>query len=210
MAKSDRGNLSLSSRVIAPLATVVRLLPGCRPSAVLGRVPALVVDTVDTVARRRARSHVSIKGCEVAPLRAHRDPATAVIRVALVAGVAAPLPHRVPDVILRDAISKAVPTVVIRPGFALATSARYGLPASERAAVSRADRAAVASADPAGILRGIRRGAEVPLNDDQSPESLARFVCDKVLEHRAYLSVSRPRSFAATRGLRASNCTPTR
>ena len=82
------------------LAGVASLLFRRRPSAVLGAVPAVVVDAVDGVRGRRLRSHVRKEALErLAPPLAHGDPAPAIGGERLAAGVAAAILHRLPRLV---------------------------------------------------------------------------------------------------------------
>lgn len=68
-----------------------------RPSAIVGAIPAIVVDAVDGIAIR-ARPHVSNKGSEVAlPAVAHSDAAPPVVHPLLESWVVTSAKHSLPD-----------------------------------------------------------------------------------------------------------------
>ena len=81
-------------------SAVARLLELGRPSAVLRAVVAVIVDAVETVLGRRARTHVLEEGFEGVPPFAHLDAAATVAGVGVVALVAATLAHPAPGPVL--------------------------------------------------------------------------------------------------------------
>src|SRR5215469_7640127 len=79
---------------------IARLLPGGRPTAVLGRVIAVVVDAVERVGSRGARAHVGEERHEVvAPALAYLDAAAAVAREIRAVRPATAADHAVPDLV---------------------------------------------------------------------------------------------------------------
>lgn len=84
------------------VASVVRLLIPCRPTAILLAVRAICVNPVERVARRRAGSHVSqelTKG--LVPWLAYRDASTAVPLIGLMVHVSASGTSLHPGAVLR-------------------------------------------------------------------------------------------------------------
>lgn len=85
-----------------PPAPVTALFFRCRPSTILGRVRAVIVNTVDRVTWRRTAAHVR-QECFVraAPAGTDHNAASAVVWIPLVFGIGAALHHRGPRMVLR-------------------------------------------------------------------------------------------------------------
>ncbi len=79
------------------LALVVVLLKACRPTAIVRFIVPVIVDAVDAVLRRRARTHVGIEICEVVPSLTDLDPAPAIVGELVIGGVDAALADATPD-----------------------------------------------------------------------------------------------------------------
>lgn len=84
-----------------PLAAsaVVSLLGSCGPSAVVGRVVAIVVDSIKAVFPAGALAHISEECKKVIPLRADSNAPAPVATVSGVAGDEAPSAHSCPGLI---------------------------------------------------------------------------------------------------------------
>lgn len=75
---------------------VLTLLEGCRPSAIVGSIGTVIVDTLDRQSRRRF-AHILNKGLEtITPALANRDAAAAVVLKSLVVRIETSLLHRRP------------------------------------------------------------------------------------------------------------------
>ncbi len=81
-----------------------------------------------------ARSHVTVEGREIIPLRTYGNPATAIIWVVIAVRIAASLAHSFPDRIFRHAMQVVLAEVagtldVLSGRILFGTSARLGSPA---------------------------------------------------------------------------------
>lgn len=85
---------------LSPWTLICHLLFHSGPSAIIGRVWSVVVDSINGQAGR-ARPHIQNKGGVVIPPRTDRDSPTAIVFVSLVSGIVASIPHRGPDEIER-------------------------------------------------------------------------------------------------------------
>ena len=124
------------------------LLPARRPSAILRRVRAVIVDPVETMLRRRTRAHVAIKrGEPLPPFLAHPNPARPVIREASRVRVMAAIPRRLPRPVFRAAGESE-----FRHALETETPARGRVSAPESVGRDEGDRPAIARAGPEAIL----------------------------------------------------------
>jgi len=80
-------------------ARIAGLFSSCPPAAVVFRVTQCIVDTVQRVLGRRARTHVSQKLLERFPFWANGNATTAVQGELNVGWIQASLTHRTPDVV---------------------------------------------------------------------------------------------------------------
>lgn len=81
----------------AATTTIVSLLLGCCPSAILRRVRAIVVDSVKAVIFGRTSAHVRKERLEIKPPFAHLYSSTAIVGVCVIVWVAAAILHCVPN-----------------------------------------------------------------------------------------------------------------
>lgn len=92
------------------LRAVADLFFLCRPSAILGRIMAVVIDPIDAVFSGRPKSHVGQESTEVLhPSVADRDATAAINRIPQCVRIQATRVHSFPDAIFRGA-SRAVLT----------------------------------------------------------------------------------------------------
>lgn len=80
----------------AALASIVVLDEACYPAAVVRRVRAIVVDSVNCQSSRTF-AHVFQKGCEIIPSGAYVNTSSAVVGVTLARGPIASVAHPCPD-----------------------------------------------------------------------------------------------------------------
>lgn len=127
---------------------VVGLVDSRRPSAVLGRVRAVVADALDGMSRRWARPHVGVEGRESLPSGVDRDTASTVAGVTDCVRVQAAFPDASPDGVFGSA-SHPVRGSMLR--------VQFGAPATLGASVNQiqgqhvAHRAARANAGPSRV-----------------------------------------------------------
>jgi len=102
----QRGWLRMPA-IESAVAPIVRLLCGCRPSAIVGRVWPVVVASVDRMARRRTWPHIGEEVFEVvSPSVADHDSASTVLSIVRRARVQAAVLQPFPRVVLdRAALS---------------------------------------------------------------------------------------------------------
>lgn len=182
------------------------------PSAIFGGVRAIIVDPVDAVLGRRARSHVGVEAGKVRPLRADGN---APLGVACISRIRRPtaLMHPCPDAVLRastDSASILESTAhARRRSLACQTSARSRVVTQARTS-DGTNLTAVAPADPA--YRSVPRPVLVLVQDSESTEALTRFVGDTMVGHRSYSFGVTPRGISSTAGAlpRPNFTTPTR
>lgn len=129
-------------------ARVIALFADCRPSAVLARIRAVVVNAVNRVPLRWSRAHVVDERVKaIAPGIAHRDASASVVleltaRLVIAAGA-----HHVPDVVVRVS-RQAVRAMQCLHDLVSIAATRFRRPAAKRFAVDISLRPAIASARP--------------------------------------------------------------
>jgi hypothetical protein len=96
---SGKRHGAITNRDEVIVSSVVGLLDPGRPPAISGRVIAVIVDPIKLVFWRRLRPHVSQEALERAPSFTDSDPTSAVVFVARVAFIAAPLVYTSPCLI---------------------------------------------------------------------------------------------------------------
>jgi len=138
--------------VETPVPAVVRLLLRCCPPAVLRRVGAVVVPSIDGVDRRWTRPHVREEGFEaLLPPFTDRDSAAAVLGIVRAVRVSAAVSNSAPSVVLLR-VAQAVRALCFRRPIALKTPASLDfLP--EVVLSDCCVGAAVAPADPEAVPR---------------------------------------------------------
>ena len=148
-----------SGGVLSPLnpailhgAAIVSLLDACRPSAVIGRVRAVVVDTINAVFLGGLRSHVGNEGREIMdPFIAHGDAASAPVRIAWMRLLVAASLGLAPSVVFW-AVATARLVAVFSGSFGgalvLVTATAMGLAVSQMLRGDLLDGSAIALAQP--------------------------------------------------------------
>lgn len=117
------------------LAGVIHLLVVRGPAAIASFVGAVVVFTLNGVARRRFRSHVRQEVLKRLPSAAHRDAAAAVIGVVRCVRILATSLHRAPRSIFRR-LAEPISVVAVnpfdrRPELAYVAAARFSRPTNQ-------------------------------------------------------------------------------
>ena len=124
-----KSNISISSRVSILCLAVY-------PPAVFRRVVSAVISSVDRVARGGLLSHIGKKIRERCPSIANANSASAVIGIALLSFIVAPLAHGSPDTPFRTGASHSVSvsaTSSAARAFAVQTAAGFYLPITQQA-----------------------------------------------------------------------------
>lgn len=156
------------------IPSIQPLLTLCCPPAILSGVRPIDIDAVDSVSRRRLRSHVPIKHGEVVPLGRDGDASPTVVAVVVRRRFQAAASHMQPRFVFRDLERQPVSRHPLGVQFFAQASTRGAYTATETAAVDRLHGAAIAPADPVwGILPG-RRTARVSLDHSPPSEAVAR------------------------------------
>lgn len=145
-------------RQLARATSVAQLNRPCDPSAVLRRVRAVVVDSIQCVLASGRSAHVGVKRGEVIqPSIAHHDPATTVIRVGAIRRVDTSLFRALPYRITRHAAKSVRSRLFYKSRLAsTATCSRIVLNVAQ-AVQERIKRATapIASAAHAAVLGGV-------------------------------------------------------
>lgn len=149
-------------------APIGGLLFPSRPSAIFRAIVAVVVDAINRVTGRRARTHVQKERFKFIPSIADANPASSVVTVCAAVGVSATVPQRQPGVVLRGFCSSM--TESLCPDALVAIAAARDLFTSLQGCGVR-DRflAAIACAKPSPVT--VWAGSFIP-NSDESSESL--------------------------------------
>lgn len=118
------------------VAAVVLLGLCIGPSAVAGFVIPVIVDAVNGGAGAGPGSHIGVEAREVMPAFAHSDSSAAVVRKALVVGIAASVLHGGPSGVLAASLHPMLSASLASRNPHLATEAAAGLaaPTSKRVA----------------------------------------------------------------------------
>lgn len=156
-------------------APIPALLASSCPDAVTRRVGAIVVNTLNLVTRRRARSHVCQETIKVAlPLGTHSDSTATIPSIVIYAGIrTAPL-HVLPDTVLRCAALSMC--LVTKPNCcSLQAAATLGMAAAEFLTFDSESCSALA---PAQEERAAVGRAVVP-QDGQAAKRLPRDVDER-------------------------------
>lgn len=154
------------------LTPVVYLLKRCGPSAILGRVVAVVVSTVDGQARRTF-AHVRKEVLELQPPLADLDASRSVSSELLIGGVPASVEHGSPGVPCGSA-TLPMSRVTGENQIALNTPATLGVPESQRTPGDMHSLAAIADALPKKRACVARRVVDAVLaKRNESAEALA-------------------------------------
>ena len=166
--------------------TIAIIRRAINPSAVSGRVRAVVVDAVNRVTSR-TWPHVSKKGRKViGPFRAHGYSASTVARIARVVGIRAAFLGATPRGVL-TALAFVSVVAVLKMALAAEASTAIRLTAPQDFAAHNFVRAAVAVTHP---HRGVSLSPDV-LNRCQQPEALKRDVDEVAGVHLLILSPMR-------------------
>jgi hypothetical protein len=155
-----------------PFASVTSLLGACRPPTVIRRVRAVIVDSVNRVVGTRSRSHVGIEDCEVfLPLVAHRDSASAVVRVTVMSRVATAGFRFSP----RPGFGNVVEAMLAfgqRGQCASKTATTAGCSAAEVSAIDHLGFSAIANASPEHAVVTVV-GSRSAFDDDESAVTIS-------------------------------------
>jgi hypothetical protein len=150
-----RQSLAVENK-IDRVAAVPPLLTSSCPAAIAWFIVSVYVDPVDTVLRRRARTHVGIEIGKRLPSFTNRDASPAVVGILHQARVAAPVAHLGPDRIL-GALAQAVSRVYSRSDLAQQTPTRPQSPSTQVPAVDNFLSAAIAAdvpSDESALMAG--------------------------------------------------------
>lgn len=155
--------------------TVQSLLAGSCPSAIVGRIAALVVNPLDCQFLRTL-THIRKEVFELVPALAYRNAATTVVMIILLLRIVAALMHVDPCRIRRTRLSRrlvAMPKQGIASTFLVQTATRLRVIAAQIPTPDNQLRAAVAATPPQHLLVG--RSSAVSKHD-QPAEPLVRQV----------------------------------
>jgi hypothetical protein len=150
-------------------ACVAALLRLRFPTAILGRVRALVIDASQRHARR-ASSHVCHEVQKIVPAFADLDASSAVVLKTRVVGVITALSHAAPDGVERMAFRHPVRAVTQDCGFSTQASAAATIPAVQTIHTDGFFHPAITSRIDVGIPASLGRATQ----DRPSSESLSR------------------------------------
>lgn len=128
------------------------------PAAILWRVWAIVVDAVESMARRWARSDIRQKGGEIVPptLTDHDASLSVVLAIRIRWAGTAALLHQLPCAVL-DRICAAVAVLQLRGAFSFSAAARSGAALPKRLQVGARLVAALAAASKSALVSAALR-----------------------------------------------------
>jgi hypothetical protein len=170
--------------LVKPFAAVSRLLCWRSPSAVIGAIGAIIVDTVKGVTWRWFQPHIlKERGEVVTPSLAHNYPSSSVGRVVSVARIVAATFRGSPTTIFWRVVSTVTALRCSRP-LSVQTAAALRQPFSEAAGLCDLATTAVADALPHGMRVAVPpHGA----NHEQSAKSLSGHVWERNRHYTNYI-----------------------
>lgn len=143
--------------VVAAVSTIIGLFRRRGPAAIVGRVWAVVVFTIDRMAGRRPQAHIRGEVLEaLEPAGADADSATSILWIVLIAGVVASTLNSLPRIVLRR-VAHAVRARRRDHAFYPEAAARQDF-LSEMVLPNLRHSPAVTSADPHSMFRRWPRG----------------------------------------------------